>query len=547
MACGRRMEQAEVGGKHSYRAQDDTAVTIWRRGESYLGRGYLDGKRFGETLGPSPEEAEANLRRILHELDRGTYQRPSERPKSRKGSGIPRRIRPRELIDRFLESTRKRSGKKTAACYASRLRPFLDFLDRAENRRRYAYANTFERTFVENFRSYLHGLTVTRNGQPGGAPKPISNRQIHNVLVTCRGLFAWALSTDVRLLPPEMTNPFSRDIVGSRPTKDFRRDNPIPLETRIELVAHMGQWGLLHLGLLLVLPMRPSELAGLLVSEVDVPNRLLRFGTRFQGNDFTKGRQDFCVPYPPELDWLIERLIGQRAEGPLLSRKKPKERVGRASIQSAEDFERFISERVLENIGAATSVQDRKNIVRAAMREIGGVTVNELSRAMKRLFARTGIPPNVRPYDLRGAVTTEMYRAGVATRELAYLTSHAVSDTLAHYVAGDPVAEMAKYFRAIGPLLKRMKRRAIELGLCPADVKKEDWRQPFKAYDLSFSTDDSAAVAEDFADLGKEMLDALRQWTPMSINWRRRPNPNSVEPLAKCDLTGRSRLTMMME
>lgn len=65
---------------------------------------------------------------------------------------------------------------------------------------------------------------------------------------------------------------------------------------------------------------RPEDCAGLLISEVDFENHRRQFGTRFDGADFNKGRQTFCVPFPPELNSLLRELVGIRIAGPLLLR-----------------------------------------------------------------------------------------------------------------------------------------------------------------------------------------------------------------------------------
>ena len=67
----------------------------------------------------------------------------------------------------------------------------------------------------------------------------------------------------------------------------------------------MDRWQVAQLALSMVLPMRPDEATGLLVSDVDVEKRTLRFGTRLSGADFTKGRQSFSLPFPQEFDPIL--------------------------------------------------------------------------------------------------------------------------------------------------------------------------------------------------------------------------------------------------
>ena len=82
----------------------------------------------------------------------------------------------------------------------------------------------------------------------------------------------------------------------------------------------MDRWQLYHLALSMVLPLRPDEAAGLLVSDVHFTESWLEFGTRLGGADFcTKGRQSFKLPFPrKEAATDSDTCISGRVAGPLL-------------------------------------------------------------------------------------------------------------------------------------------------------------------------------------------------------------------------------------
>lgn len=117
--------------------------------------------------------------------------------------------------------------------------------------------------------------------------------------------------------------------------------------------------------------------------------------------------------------------------------------------------------------------QDRKGAFRDMLRKMGGVTENEISKNFKTLFKEIGLPPRIRPYDVRHAVSNDLHRAGVPMLEFRYLTLHRVDDISNCYTGLDPKREMGKYYQSIAPLLDAMHRHATELGLLSADRATE--------------------------------------------------------------------------
>src|SRR5205085_7244905 len=104
---------------------------------------------------------------------------------------------------------------------------------------------------------------------------------------------------------------------------------------------------------------------------------------------------------------------------------------------------------------------------RRVLRELGGVSGDELATEFKALLGEAGLAPGRKLYDLRHAVTTDLSRAGVRHLELRYLTSHSTGDILNDYVALDPHGEMAKYSARVRPLLDALLARGRDLGCLP--------------------------------------------------------------------------------
>ena len=230
----------------------------------------------------------------------------------------------------------------------------------------------------------------------------------------------------------------------------------------------MDEWQLTHLALSFVLPLRPEDCAGLLIGDVDFEGNYLRFGTRFEGRDFNKGRQSFTVPIPLQLTPLLQIAIGDRVSGPVLRSRTVFE--GRRN----PELEIATGRRALDHIEAAIAqathqelktAQDQKKLVRRTIRQMGGVSERELTREFSKVIGSGGSQDAGRFYDLRSATSTELERAGVSHLVQRYVTGHTTSDILNVYVALDPATEMQKYFKMIQPLLDAMLSRANQLGL----------------------------------------------------------------------------------
>jgi hypothetical protein len=229
----------------------------------------------------------------------------------------------------------------------------------------------------------------------------------------------------------------------------------------------MDLWHLTHFAIAMVLPLRPEDFTGLLISEVSLDEALLRFGTRLQGRDFNKGRQSFVTPFPPEIVPLISACIGGRKNGPLLRTRTVFEhsRQPELQVESSDDVMRHIDQAL-----AAAQVQteqDQKALVRQVLSRMGGVSPGSLAKEFKSLVAASGVP-SARFYELRGSINTDLNDAGVSHLVQRYVTGHTTKDILSTYVSLDPRREMQKYFSHIGALLNAITARALELGVTPS-------------------------------------------------------------------------------
>jgi integrase len=467
----RRMVRAELLGSHSHETACGVRVHVWLRAGTYLARGSYLGQRFGETLGSNVAEATGRLRRVLNELEDGSYVRPTEarqRPLSR---GTVPRLTLRQLMNEYLTDRRQLRGRRTADTYRARLTPVLDFAERPTNRQRWPLASSIDHDFAVRLRAFLHDeYRTTRNGRPGGSPKPLSGRHVYNVLECLRAMLAWARRAEVRKLPVDWGNPLTEDVVGKRPAKSRLREDRLPLEERVRLVTAMDRWQLCQLSLSLTLPLRPDEAAGLLIADVNWAKGWFEFGTRLGGGDFNKGRQDFILPFPDALRPILGACVCGRSAGPLLRQRAAFDGRWKRSVASSEELVQMYEQKLAKAPrGSVLSEQDRKQLFRRLLRELGGVSADQLAREFKSLLKAHGLAEGVSLYTLRHAITTAMHRTpGLPHLELTYLTGHATRDILTEYVALDPVGAMGRYFATIRPLLDAVARRAQALGLLGA-------------------------------------------------------------------------------
>jgi integrase len=460
------MTRAELMGGHTHQTLIGVRVHVWRRGGRFLARGRFEGHAFGETLGSDVASATARLRQLLTELENGSFVPPSEARKRHTSRRTVPRLSLRELADEFLRAKRKARGQQTTADYAARLGPILDFAEKSSTRKRWPLAVDVDIRFVEDLRAFLYQYQTTRNGRAGGRPRPLSARQIVNILECFRTMLHWAKKAEVRKLAADWHMPLTQDLIGNPPRKDPHRQDKVPQETRIEIVRCMDIWQLCHLCLSLVLPLRPDEAVGLLVSDVDFEKRHLEFGHRFQDCNFTKAKTAFVLPFPDELCCLLRICIGDRAEGPLLRSRRAFERRHRADeIESTAHLRDLFQAAMLRQQGAVQTEQDRKLLFRRLLRNLGGTSEDGLAMELKKLLTLTGVSNGATLYTLRGSVTTAMHRARVPHLELRYLTGHAVNDILYDYVSLDATGGMQSYFQEIRPLLYAIQSRANEVGL----------------------------------------------------------------------------------
>lgn len=458
----REMKSTELMGSHSHATSCGTKVHIYRRQERYIARGRYQNKPFGVTLGKEKATAEAACRRLLCEIDDGKFQRPSDSIKRVfPSTSEVARLSLRELCNEFLNEKRKIRGKKTANDYRGRLAPLIAFSEQPDTKKKWPLAMQINRDFATQLRGFLMNRQVTRNGSAAGTLRSMSPRQIKNCLETLRIMLNWAVRPEICKLPREFVNPVTADLVGTNPPKDPLRKAVLPWNSRLQILEQMDDWEFVNLSTLLVLPLRLEDVSGLLISDIDFDQQVLRLGTRCGGSDFNKGRVQVEMPLPDALLTLFRVCARGRSEGPLFLKRKAKVSTTRVQVDSFEQLDRHFQERLARApAGTIQTEQDRKTLFRKLLESLGGMSSSYVGKQLRELIPRQN---NLRPYDLRGSISQEMKQAGVAHLELRYLTEHSVNDIMNEYTGLEPRVEMQKYYDKVEPLLQAVARRTAQL------------------------------------------------------------------------------------
>lgn len=466
-------------GKHIHKI-NGVPVYIQYRDDRFLARGRFEGKTFRITLGSTEGEAQAQLLRILGDIERGTFTHPSNpeaRHRRRQNRPAPS-LTLAELVEVYLAAKRKRIRKATIQTYRSRLGHVLAFVESGDNQQCPPLAQDWDQNTAADLKTFLTRREVARNGKTNSPKKAMTASGIRLVLETLKVVFQWGKTATPRNLPEWFINPITPEIIGNPPSKDPMRTIAFSLERRIRLVRASDRYQLINMGLLYLLPLRPEQLAGLLIPEISWQEQTLWFGTRFGEHDFTKGRTTFRVPYPRQLEVLLRAAVGNRRDGPVfLSRSVfEKRKMPDIELESGENFTAAVQQALAEaDPEDYVNIDDGKAICRAAIAKAGGVTENALAKEFHRLAIDAGIEGNDRFYDLRSSVHSEMLKVGVPEEYRRYCMGHRElsGGSLDDYTRLDIDSlrtEMMRYWEFAGELIEAIVERAKFLGIGADDA-----------------------------------------------------------------------------
>ena len=448
----RLFKKSRLMGVESFEASNGTRVTIYKRGDAFIGRGRYEGSQFGQKLGKTEKDAQASLHRLLYELGEGTFI-----PPSKKNHQIVRRrvlsecLETRDLVNRFLQHVQTDRGRSTQETYLDRLRPVLEFVEQQENKRRWAKASSIDHDFVIALRNWLSSspFTTKNGGQKIRTPK--TTRNILECLRTCLN---WAIKPERLLLPADYVVPVTKDVIGKEAPKDPFRPNPLSEVDKIKIVNEASDEELAVIALFILLADRADELAGLCIEDVDLNRRHLLFGINNCDKNFTKGHTAFRIPYHQNLDGLINRLIAGRTQGPLIRQVSYQNDENNQSV----DLVAVWQAEAVKNPFRIRTLNDKKALFREIMRRSGGASSDYIGKLFAKVAKRAGLV-NIQPGFCRDSATHLMERSGMSFLTARYLTSHSTTDILNTYTGLNIDSEMGRYFAMLPDLLSVISER----------------------------------------------------------------------------------------
>jgi integrase len=458
LANNRKMVKSCINGQDCFEAADGTKVSIYRRGNKFMGRGRFNGKQFGQQLGKTEGEAAVKLRSVLHELDNGIFIPPSLQRKQ----AVRRRVANvsldlGELVNQFLNHVGKTKGAKTKTAYLDRLRPVLEFEDKPENRRRWPKASAIDGDFVTELLAWLR---ITTFQDKSGQPRFRKEKTVRNILEALRTCLNWARRAENRLLPSDFEMPVTQERLGIEAPKDPYRPNPLSEQDKIRIVNAATDYELVVIALFILLADRADELAGICIGDVDLKRRHLLFGINNPDLNFTKGHTAFRIPYPAALDGLINRMINGRAQGPLIRQVTAQIR---GNNQPVDLIAAWNAEAIRVPLMVRTP-NDKKALFRRVMRENGGASADNIGKLFAKIAKRAGLK-NIQPGFCRDSATQLMLRSGMSHLALRYLTSHSTNDIINTYTGLDIDDEIGRYFSMVPNLVQAI---AIRFPFLPA-------------------------------------------------------------------------------
>ena len=230
-SSSRQMVSAELGGKHTHETLSGEKVHIWQRSGSYMARGRRAGKQFGEALGPDPKVASSTLRRVLTEIEDGTYVSPSDpvrRLRKRRQGAIVTRVSLDDLLDRYIAETLQRRSKGTARRYENWLDHVRAYLARPGAAKKTCLAIDVTEEMVRDLTRFLCDRQIPRNGHANSQRRSMSPKGVRDVLEAWRRALTFGQKKG--LLPAEFNNPVTPELIGQKPKADPIRPIPFPVQ-----------------------------------------------------------------------------------------------------------------------------------------------------------------------------------------------------------------------------------------------------------------------------------------------------------------------------
>lgn len=319
-----------------------------------------------------------------------------------------------ELRRRWLEHHEHvlRSSVQTVNRYRTATDHLLRFLETRPVR----YASHFLPRHAEQFVYYLRLLSVSPNGHPHTAKRPLMDKGLRYVLECCRSLFNYAARR--RHLSPYAENPFAtleieRVPIGvSRPITLFS-----PTQERAFLEA-CDDWQFPLFLTLMLTGVRPGELTHLLLpDDLDLGACVLRVRNKPGLGWQVKTRNEREIPLMPELSEVLRVYLDGRSTGPVFLRRRRAEQKSpdqRPDVPAAIELAlaRCVTDQQQE-LGRTLTRSEWGRLARHAWQELGTVEEGYIRTQFMRLTVTIGMPGCTAPKMLRHMFATSLQEGQV--------------------------------------------------------------------------------------------------------------------------------------
>ncbi|MDP6468639.1 MAG: hypothetical protein QF918_12905 [Pirellulaceae bacterium] len=329
--------------------------------------------------------------------------------------GKPRRRRPGELAERYLDDLHRRAGAveidiATVDRYRSAIQHFVKFVEQPTVAAKYPNIAQVDRGFQLEFSAYLNSIQISPNGHANTSAHPM--KATGYVMDIVRAMFEWASDADRgNLLPDGFRNPFSSRKRGTRQVVIDPLSEPditIPMAT--SLIEACDPFQLSIFAPLVFYGLRPSELGWIFRENIE--GEWLRVPCRAELDYFTKGRRDKSFPIVDCLRPLWDARSHSATgllyvnRGVAEGRTTP-ESLGWSAAHLATEFRRrcvAIKE---------PDARQRRHIRDQVMKESGQLKYDHVEAEFKKLSSRLEWPAEATLKDLRHLFCTCLEDAGV--------------------------------------------------------------------------------------------------------------------------------------
>jgi integrase len=315
-----------------------------------------------------------------------------------------------ELRNSFLNHHENvlRSSVSTIRRYRAATQHLVDFM--AET----GYELPAHQIPVDRFAAFLRSRKVAPNGHRNSAKRHLRDKGVRYILQVCRSMYGYAQRR--RHLPPYASNPFSEMQIDRMQVEDAKTVFVFSAETELAFLQAADDWAFPIHFILAKTGLRPGELTHLLIEDVDLETGWLHIRNKRELGWQIKTRAERAVPLIPELQNVLQRVIGERKVGLVFLRPRfcsgdmpeiARNRKGMRQVLE-ERLERASTEQ-----GQELSREQWLHVAHGLWRDAGSVKVDAIRNSFIRITKTIDLSEATCPKSWRHTFATLLQDANV--------------------------------------------------------------------------------------------------------------------------------------